>query len=96
MIYLLENLGFVTNYQIPEVHSQLHQYGTEITRREIKKIRTEAIEVLQSHSESGLTLSRLIGEMSAATQAIPMASYILQELPQLPPRCYRRTITTPQ
>lgn len=51
----------------------------------IKKIRTEVskVHVLQSHSVSGLTRSRLIGETSAAIQVIPMAPFtcILQEPP---------------
>ena len=46
----------------------------------IKKIKNEAGKILQSHTVSALMLSRIIGKMNAATQAIPMAPLYYRNL----------------
>ena len=72
--------------RISGAHGQLHQNGAK-TGEKIKKIRAEAGKILQSHSVSGLALSRLIGKMNAATQAIPMAPLYYRYIPpSMPPR----------
>ena len=84
VVYLLENLGFVINHPKSELAptQEIQFLGFTVNSstmelklpgEKIKKIRTKAGKILQPHSVSALALSRLIGKMNAATQAIPMA-----------------------
>ena len=84
VIYLLENLGFVINHPksvlTPTQEIEFLGFTVNSTKMElklpgekIKKIRAETGKVLQSPTVSALALSRIIGKMNAATQAIPMA-----------------------
>ena len=66
--------------RIPRVCCQLHQDGAQTTRRKDKEIKNEAGKILQSHTVSALMLSRTIGKMNAATQAIPMAPLYYRNL----------------
>ena len=81
-------------YQLPQVRADPHsgnkipgvtvnssKMELRLPGEKIKKIRAEAGKI-QSDSVSALALSRLIGKMNAATQAIPMA-----------PLCYRNLQT---
>ena len=91
VMYLLENLGFVVNHPKSELDPsqeiEFQGFTVNSERMElklpgekIKKIRAEAGKVLQSDTVSALTLSRLIGKMNAATQAIPMAPLYYRNL----------------
>ena len=91
VIYLLENLGFVINHPKSELTptQEIEFLGFVInsTKMElklpgekIKKKKSEAGKVLQAHTVSALTLSRIIGKMNAATRAIPMAPLYYRNL----------------
>ena len=91
VVYLLENLGFVVNYPkselTPTQEIEFLGFTVNSTNMElrlpgekIKKVRTEAGKILQSQSVSALALSRPIGKMNAATQAIPMAPLYYRNL----------------
>ena len=90
-VYLLENLGFVINHPKSELvpTQEIEFLGFKIisTKMEIKlpgeklrKIKSETGKILQDRSVSALTLSRIIGKMNAATQAIPMAPLYYRNL----------------
>ena len=91
MIYLLENLGFVINHPKSELTptQEIEFLGftvnsttmeLRLSGEKIKRIRTEAGRLLQSNSVSALGLSRLIGKMNAATQAICIAPLYYRNL----------------
>ena len=91
VVYLLENLGFVINHPKSDLHpsQEIEFLGFTVNSKrmelklpgeKIKKIRAEAGKVLQPDTVSALTLSRLIGKMNAATQAIPMAPLYYRNL----------------
>ena len=91
VVYLLENLGLVINHPKSELDpsQEIEFVGFTVNSKtmelklpgeKIKKIRAEAGKVLQSDTVSALTLSRLIGKMNAATQAIPMAPLYYRNL----------------
>ena len=91
VVYLLENLGFVINYPkselTPTQEIEFLGFTVNSTKMElrlpgekIKKIRNEAGKILQPDTVSALALSRLIGKMNAATQAIPMAPLYYRNL----------------
>ena len=97
VMYLLENLGLVINHPKSKLDpsQEIEFLGFNVNsktmelklpREKIKKIRTEAGKVMQPDTVSGLTLSRLIGKMNAATQAIPMAPLYYKKPPDLSPR----------
>ena len=84
VVYLLENLGFVINYPKSNLTSvqeiEFLGFTVNSTNMELKlpgekieKIRPKAGIALSQHMVSALTLSRIVGKMNAATQAIPMA-----------------------
>ena len=91
VVYLLENLGFVINHPksqlTPSQEIEFLGFTVNSSRMElklpgekIKKIRAEAGKALQAHSVSALALSRLIGKMNVATQAIQMAPLYYRNL----------------
>ena len=91
VVYLLENLGFVLNYPksqlIPTQEIEFLGFVVNSTTMElklpgekVKKIRSETGKVLQSQTVTALMLSRLIGKMTAATQAIHMAPLYYRHL----------------
>ena len=91
VIYLLENLGFVINHPkselIPTQEIDFLGFTVNSTKMELKlpsekirKIRSDANKALQSHTVSALMLSRIIGKMTAATRAIPMAPLYYRNL----------------
>ncbi len=58
----------------------------------LKKIRSEAKKLMNQQQVSGLMLSRLLGKMNAATQAIPMAPLFYRHLQS----CLRETLRDSQ
>ena len=91
VIYLLENLGVVINHPKSELTptQEIEFLGFTVSSakmelrlpgEKIKKIRSEAGKALQSRTVSALTLSRIVGKMNAATQAIPMAPLYYRNL----------------
>ena len=89
VIYLLENLGLVINYPKSELSPtqaiEFLGFVVNSTKMELKLpgekiIKNEAGKILQSHTVSALMLSRIIGKMNAATQAIPMAPLYYRNL----------------
>ena len=81
VVYLLENLRFVLNYPksqlTPFQEIEFLKFVVNSTSMEpeekMKKIKSETGKALQSQTVTALMLSRLIGKMNAATQAIHMA-----------------------
>ena len=91
VVFLLENLGFVINYPKSQLNpSQEIEFlgftinsatmGLRLPGEKIKKMRSETDKVLQTQSVTALMLSRLIGKMNAATQAILMAPLYYRNL----------------
>ncbi len=91
LVFLLENLGFVINYPKSQleptqeieflgfvVNSQTMEL--KLPGEKLKKIRSEAKKMLESDHITALMLSRLLGKMNAATQAVKMAPLFYRNL----------------
>ena len=84
LIFLLENLGFIINYpkSILKPSKRIEFLGfivnsttmeIKLPGEKIKKIRTDTRKLKDWDNPQAITLSRLLGKLSHATQAIPPA-----------------------
>lgn len=91
LVYLMENLGFVINHKKSQVgpSQEIEFLGFLINSQtmelklpgnKIKTIRSEARNLLASERLSAQVLSRVLGKMNAATQAIAMAPLFYRHL----------------
>ena len=91
MVFLLENLGFVVNHTKSQFEptQEIEFLGFTINSctmelklpgEKIKKIKSEARKILACNHVTALMLSRLLGKMTAATQAIKMAPLFTRNL----------------
>ena len=91
LIHLLENLGFVINYRKSQLTptQEIEFLGFVITSNsvelklpgeKIKKIRAETRRLANQTEPKALALSRLLGKLNHATQAIPPAPLFYRNL----------------
>ncbi len=99
LIFLLENLGFIVNHpkSILNPMQTIEYLGFEIKSptmemrlpgEKIKHIRQETTKLLQSENPSTRELSRLLGKLSHASQAIPPAPLFYRNMQD----CLRRSL----
>ena len=91
LTFLLENLGFVINYPKSQLQptQEIEFLGfmvnsltkeLKLPGEKIKKIRAESRKLLSTERTTALMLSRLLGRMNAATQAVSMAPLFYRNL----------------
>ena len=91
LIYTLENLGFIIHPEksMTQPTQRVEFLGMvvdstsmelQVSSSKIKKIRAEAKSILQSSNMSAREITRLIGKMTAVTQAIPPAPLFYRNL----------------
>ena len=91
IVFLLENLGFVINYEKSQLEpcQSLDFLGFELNSvlmelrlpgGKIKGIQTDTKKILITQAVSALELSRLLGKLNSTTQAIPAAPLFYRNL----------------
>lgn len=91
LVFLLENLGFVINYPKSQLQptQEIEFLGFMINSQtmelklpgeKLKKIRAEARKMIDQPQVFAFALSRLLGKMNAATQAVAMAPLFYRHL----------------
>lgn len=91
LIFLLENLGFVINYAKSQLNPtqeidflgftvSSESFTIKLPTEKIKKTRLEAKKILETSSQTAIVISRLLGKLNHAAQAIPPAPLFYRSL----------------